>query len=728
MPVVTIDFETYSEAGYNYNEETGKWTSVIANRPGLRGVGAYIYAVHRSTRVISLAYDMHDDLGVRLWAIGMPLPDKLITHIRHGKYVEAHNAAFEFYIWNMCFRRYDSRIPFLSVRQLRCSAAKARAVSLPPRLKKLAEVLGTEEQKDTKGDRLIRLLSIPKNRTKTDPGGRRRPENFPAEFAEMYLYNIQDVHTERDVSFRLPDLSRTEQDLWRKDLNINWRGVSIDIEALAGCIREFEKIQDRLTARLREITEGAVQTHNEVAKIIAWLAEQDLIIDTIDKKMVEKLLARLEDRGPVVEVLKIRKTLAASSVKKIYSIRARMDDANRVHDLYAIYGADRTGRFAGRGPQPQNLPGSGPNAYLCSACGAYTDSTDTILPCGHNPSSKLEVGWDPDVVDSVLKDVQTERGLSAWKDPVRAIAGSLRGLFVAAPGCELIGSDYSAIEARVIAELAGEAWRQEVFRGHGKIYEMSGSKITGVPFDQIIKGHFARLIGKVAELASGYQGWINAWKKFGAGKTMSDEEIKDSIIIWRADSPAIVELWGGQWRKDPHSWSFTQEYYGLEGAAIKAILLPGEIFKYRRISYQMRDNALYCRLPSGRELAYQQPSLKQGIDRYSQQPIYIIHFWGWNTNAMAGPVGWIQMQTYGGKLAENVTQAVARDILAAAIIRLEQAGYPIVLHTHDDIVAEVPRGRGSIREFERLMCKTEEWFRGWPIKAAGGWRGKRFRK
>ncbi len=291
-------------------------------------------------------------------------------------------------------------------------------------------------------------------------------------------------------------------------------------------------------------------------------------------------------------------------------------------------------------------------------------------------------------------------------DALDTISGCIRGLYIAAPGHDLICSDYSAIEAVVLAELAGERWRQEVFRTHGRIYEMSAAKITGVPMDE--NRHPNRGLGKLAELAGGSQGGVDAWKRFGADKFFdSDAEMLVAVKKWRRASPAIAgdyDAWGewvdGFWKN-------------LENAARSAIQNPGHPFIVRHITYQVSEGTLYCRLPSGEFLTYHQPRLDSVIDKYGRTNLEI-SFKGWNTNAMKGPVGWLRESTYGGKLAENVTQAVARDILAAALVRVENAGYPVVKHVHDEIVAEVPEGRGSIEELEALMVELPAWARGYP--------------
>jgi DNA polymerase len=299
-------------------------------------------------------------------------------------------------------------------------------------------------------------------------------------------------------------------------------------------------------------------------------------------------------------------------------------------------------------------------------------------------------------------------------------------MFIASPGHDLICSDYSAIEAVVLAALSGEQWRLDVFNTHGRIYETSGSKIGGVSFETLIEykkstgqHHPLRKLGKTAELASGYQGWLGAWKAFNADSFMSEDEIEQAILAWRAASPMIVEMWGGQpnWKRD--------EYYGLEGMAILAVMNPGVTYDFRGISYVVKQNILYCRLLSGRYLVYHKPCLQINHERNDS---YQLSFEGYNSNPNNGSIGWIRMPTYGGKLTENVVQATARDILAEAIVKLEKANYPVVLHVHDEIVSEIPENFGSIEEFENIMSQPPMWAYNWPIKASGGWRAKRYGK
>jgi DNA polymerase len=318
-------------------------------------------------------------------------------------------------------------------------------------------------------------------------------------------------------------------------------------------------------------------------------------------------------------------------------------------------------------------------------------------------------------------DVIARRDLTtveaAYGDAIAAVSGCLRGLFCAAPGHDLICSDFSAIEAVVLAELAGETWRQDVFRTHGKIYETSASKLTGNTLEFYLeykkendKHHPHRKLGKVAELSSGYGGGLGAWKAFGADEFMDDDQIRESVKAWREASPMVVALW-----------------WGLQDAALAAITNPCYCYSYRGVSYGVSDDILYCQLPSGRRLTYHQPRIHHKMMPWGKETTCITYY-GWNSNYLNGPVGWMRLETYGPKLTENLVQAVSRDILAHSMLALDRAGYPIVLHVHDEIVSEVPHSYGSVEEFEQIMGLMPAWAAGWPVKAAGGWRGLRYRK
>ena len=743
MPIVLsdLDFETYSEAGYVWNDELNKWDSIVSSPPhGLSAVGTPAYAEHPSTELLSLAYDLKDGLGSRLWLPGCPPPVDLFEHIAAHGLLEAWNSSFEFYIWHyVCHLKMGW--PPLPLAQTRDAMAKARKWGLPGKLEKCAQAIDAPEQKDAAGHKIMMKLSKPRKPTIKNPDRRWTPQNAPEDFAKLYSYNAQDIKAEFAVSQKVPDLSPTELEIWQMDQRINVRGVQVDEKALDDCIAVVRQAENRYLAELRQITGGVVQTAGQGAVIIAWMSANGFTTTSIDADHVEAALKRTDLTAPVRRVLEIRQILGLASVKKLFALTRMKNTDGRMRDLFAYHGAG-PGRWAGRGPQPQNLPKAGPKVVRCPHCtrvhwAAYPNHECPV--CRGVELAPTAVAWGIEATESALITLAT-RDLDTvekyWGDALSCISGVLRGLFVAAAGKDLICSDYSAIEAVVAAMISGEQWRIDVFRTHGKIYEASASTITGTPFEEMM-AHKARTgqhhpdrnkMGKYAELASGFGGWIGAWKKFGADEYMTDDQIKEAILKWRAASPMIVEMWGGQWRQpNPDVWQFVPERYGLEGMAVNAIENPGQKFTYRCITYQVRDDVLYALLPSGRELAYHEPQLNLQRDPRGNL-VQAISYMGYNSDYTKGAIGWMRIDTYSGKLFENVVQAIARDILAFAMVNLEKAGYPIVLHIHDEAVAEILKAFGSIEEFERIMGGLPQWAWDWPVKATGGWRGQRYRK
>lgn len=731
-----MDFETYSPAGFVWDEKNNKWgTFPNATKKGLSVVGTVAYTQHPDAEVLCLAYNLKQGDGPKVWTpyddFGF-FPDDLIDYVKSGGIIEAWNSFFEYSVWNnICVRKYG--FPTLGLSQMRCAMAKARAFALPGSLEKAGEVLNTQARKDKRGSQVLNKFSIPRNPTKTNLNLRSPPSSQDADFQDLLLYCKQDIKAESEISSRIPDLSETELEFWKCDQRINTRGIQIDIEGIKSCISVIEQAYDKYNTELKSLTNGEVQSASEVAKLIKWLSKHGICTSTLDENSINHLLEK-EDLLPSIQrVLQIRQMISSASVKKLYAMLNQVSKEGRLHNLF-VYHSARTGRAAGAGPQPQNLPNSGPQILQCKFCDNHTPSTtDTRICkwCGEILPDFLQIrDWDVHSVKESLKTIKTnslECVEMFWGNAVDTISACLRGLFIAAPKHTLICSDYSAIEAVVLAALAGEQWRLDVFNTHGKIYEMSASKITGIPFEEFEKYKkendvhhpMRKKIGKVAELASGYQGWIGAWKQFGADKFFNDDEIKQSILAWRKASPAIVKMWGGQPTK------YNNEFFGLEGAAVQAVLNPGIKFEYRGITYLVKGEILYCQLLSQRHIVYHKPRL----DWDEQRDSWKLSFEGWNTNPKNGGIGWIRMSTYGGKLTENVVQATARDILAHAIINLEKADYPVVLHVHDEIVCEVMEAfNPSITRLEQIMSTMPEWAKGWPIHAQNGWIGNRYRK
>ena len=721
-----LDFETYSEAGYIWDENTRKYKGPPnAAKKGLPVIGAARYAEHHSTEVLCCAYDLKDGKGKRLWTPNQPPPHDLFEYLANGGLLEAWNVSFERWIWTkVCQRRYGW--PPVAMSQWRDAAAKSVAHALPKSLDPAGAVMNIVHKKLKDGWRLLTKFSMPRNPTKNDPRRRIQLHEDPEDAKNLYKYNLQDIAAEAELSSLIPDLTPFELEFWQCDQAINFRGVQLDIPSINNAIIIVEQAHKKYNQELQKITEGAVDRASEIAKIRNWMVSQGVDVPGLDAEKVTQLLeSELPDN--VRRVLEIRELIGSAAVKKLYAMSNQVTESGRVHDLF-IYHSARTGRAAGAGPQPQNLPNSGPMVKQCVCRRHYMKDLCECPWCGLKDMIAL-VEWNLDAAEDAIETINTanlECVEYFWGNAIDVISGSLRGMFIASEGHDLICSDYSAIEAVVLAEVAGESWRQEVFKTHGRIYEASASKLTGKTLEFYLDHkkttgmhHPDRKLGKVAELASGYGGWIGAWKAFGADKFFSEEEIKQAILAWRKASPAIVEFWGGQVR----GWH--PEYYGLEGAAVQAVLYPGERFECRGFVFNVRGDTLYCRLLSGRYLTYHKPRL---VPSQRRSDTLALSFEGWNSNPSFGAPGWIRIETYSGKLTENIVQAVSRDILAHAIVNLEKAGYPVVLHVHDEIVSEVPENFGSIAEFEKIMSTMPDWAAGWPVRASGGWRAKRYGK
>lgn len=750
-----FDFETYSSAGFIWNGSS--WGCPRgANKKGLPVTGVAYYAEYPDTEVLSLAYDLKDGKGKQLWRRGDPreILEPLFRHVRQGGLLEAWNVAFEYWIWkNVCEPKMGW--PYLPRSQLRCAMAKARAFGLPGHLEEAGNVLNIENKKLTDGKRLIQKFSVPRNPTKTDPNLRIIPtyESDP-DTKLFWEYNLRDIAAEAEISSRVPDLSADELKFWQCDRDINFRGVQVDVESIHACIAIIEQAAEKYNQELRNLTGIPTLKASEVQQLVKWLnLHSNLTFTNLDEETLENALKNERLLPQACRVLEIRQILGSASVKKIYAMANQVTKAGRLHELF-IYHSARTGRAAGAGPQPQNLPNGGPNVQQCdnTGCNRFFIVTGLYCPwCGKGSLTPKIHEWGIGAVENALEVIKTgslECVELYFKNAVAVVSGCLRGLFIAATGKVLTCSDYTAIEAVVLAALAGEEWRLEVFRTHGKIYEMSASKITGVPFEEYEKHQLTtggvrqpdgsvkggqhhptrKTVGKVAELASGYQGWLGAWIQFGADEFFSEDQIKQAILAWRDASPAIVEFWGGQKKKTPTGQWYPVRF-GIEGAAIQAVEAPGVETSYRGITYIVRGDILFCRLLSGRYITYHRPRLTPSTRGYAPFPMWELTYETWNTNPKYGPPhSWVRLGTYGGRLTENIVQATARDILAHAIVNLEAAGYPVVLHVHDEIVAEVPEDFGSIEEFENIMMQLPAWATGWPIKAKGGWRGKRYRK
>jgi DNA polymerase len=474
-------------------------------------------------------------------------------------------------------------------------------------------------------------------------------------------YCVQDVIVETAIREAISwfEIPAQEKEVWNLDQDINDRGVLSDAALVTGAINISAAYTETLTNEAVNIT--GLSNPNSAAQLKDWLSNATgTEVASLTKAAVPDLLANAED-DDVIRVLEIRQEMAKTSVKKYSSIQTMACADNRIRGIFQYCGANRTWRWAGRGVQPQNLP-----------------------------QNHLE---DLELAREVVHQVDTDLLDMLYGNVPDTLSQLIRTALIAPAGSRLLVSDFSAIEARVIAWLAGERWRLQVFNTHGKIYEASASEMFKVPIDQITKGSPLRQKGKVAELALGYQGGPNALISMGAlNMGIPEEELPKLVKMWRNANKKIVQLW-----------------YDVEEAAISA--LQGETITIQHNIRFRRERGMLCiDLPGGRTLRYQGAKLVGGKFGGSS-----IVYYGMNQTTKK----WMRLDTYGGKLVENIVQAIARDCLAEAMIRVSKAGYKIVMHIHDEIVCEMPEGKGGIEEMNAIMSQPISWAKGLPLKADG---------
>lgn len=669
MTVLHIDFETYSACE-------------------LRDRGLHNYATDPTTGVHCMAFAWGDG-GVTVWRPSegnFILTLSMFDYVRKGGVVYAHNAAFELAIWNnICVPRYGW--PPLNPEQVRCTMAMCYAMGLPGALENAAPALGLAQRKDAVGKRVMLQLAKPK----TD-GEFWTPETAPEKLEQLYAYCKQDVEVERALHHRLMELSESEQRIWQLDYRINQRGIRVDLESIDKAIALVEQEKRRLDAEMLRVTGGVVGKCTEVQLLVKWIRSQGVEIKGLAKADV--LDALQGDLPPAVEAaLRLRKEAAKSSTAKLIAMKERASADGRVRGIHQYHGA-ATGRWAGRGIQAQNFPRPRP--------GIGEAETDDII--NHlSEHAYIDMMYGP---------------------TMDAIADSLRGMIVAEPEHDLVAVDFSAIEARVLAWLAGQESVLDIFRTHGKIYEHAAAGIYHVPMEKVTKDQ--RQIGKVAVLALGYGGGVGAFQSMARvyNVKVPDAEAEEIKKAWRDSHPAIVRYW-----------------YALEEAAICALTEGGVQSagpRGREVKFRKAGSFLWLQLPSKRVLCYPYPELRVVETPWGDPKealTYMTELDSTTRKKLGNKVlpdpnangNWCRVSTYGGSLAENVTQAVARDLLACAILRIEQRGIKIVMHCHDEIVAEVNSGSSCVGDIEQLMCELPPWATGLPVSAEG-WQRKRYGK
>ncbi len=515
----TMDFETYSEAGYYVDFATGKVKGVGSQgKGGLPEVGTPAYAEHPTAEVLCLYYDLLDGKGRRGWRPGEPYPADLLNHIANGGDIAAWNIGFERYIWHyVCVPRFGW--PVIPLENCYCDMAKSRRFSTPGSLDMAAKVIGGVP-KDKKGKDLIRKLTRPHTPTKKRPAFRWTRETAPEDFHALDSYCDTDVESEMTTSSFIPDLTDYERRTWINDQMINERGVQVDVESLDACLDILRQATDRFTQELRQITGGAVSTVNATQQFTEWLATQGVRTPSIDADHVKELLKR-DNLPPVARrALEIRQSLGSANVKKLPKLKLQINNDGRLRDQYSYCGADRTGRWSAGGVQLQNITAKGPKSKQCAQCGHIVGKDYSLQPMGAPEACPECLGfewqdcpeWTVEAVEyalNVIRRRNLDELIGTWGDPIAVLCGCLRGLFTAPEGKRLVCCDFSAIEAVVLACLSRCQWRIDVFNTHGKIYEMSASKISGVPFEEFavykeangMHHPLRKSLGKVAELA-----------------------------------------------------------------------------------------------------------------------------------------------------------------------------------------------------------------------------------
>lgn len=644
MKKLSIDIETYSDVD-------------------LAKAGVYRYASSAAFEILLLGVSV-DDGPVRVYDLagGEALPEALVAALVSDAVEKwAYNASFERVCLSAWLRRYRPgllRSPFLSPVSWRCSRVWGAMLGLPLSLAGIGAALRLDAQKLSEGRALVRYFCVPCKATKANGmRTRNRPQDAPEKWAAFQAYNARDVEAEQAIQQRLAAFPVPAK-LWQEyalDQVINDRGIEVDRTLAARAIALDAAARQELLGRMQALT--GLQNPNSVAQLKSWLASQGAPMASLAKKDVERALA--DAKEPVKAVLSLRLALAKSSVKKYQAMEASVSPDGRARGMFQFYGAPRTGRWSGRIIQLQNLRRNS----LEDLAGARA-----LVRAGDAAAVRAQFGAIPEVLSQLV-----------------------RTAFVPRPGCTFVVADFSSIEARVLAELAGEAWRKQVFADGGDIYCAAAERMFGVKVEKHGAHAELRQKGKIAELALGYGGSVGALKAMGAlDLGLSEAELPALVDAWRAANPHIVAYW-----------------QAVDGAVKRAVgehvdsVVGALVFGWRR-------GWLFIALPSGRRLAYAAPAL--GVNAFGGTSVTYL--------GVGRTRKWERIESYGAKFVENIVQGISRDILAEAMQRLENAGISIVAHIHDEIIAEAEKGTDA-RAVCDLMAETPKWMPGLALRAEG---------
>ena len=617
--------------------------------------GVYAYADSPAFEILLFAYSFD---GGETQIIDLAQGEKLPAEVEEAIFdvsvtKTAYNANFE----RTCLSKYFGR--YIPPESWHCSAVQAAMLALPRSLEDVGRVLGLDEQKMKEGKELIRYFCVPCKPTKAN-GGRTRnlPCHAPEKWELFKTYCKRDVDVEKSIRRKLHNfpIPESEMELYRLDQRINDRGVLVDMGLVKNAVSCERLHKEVVTKRAYELT--GLENPNSVAQLKGWLGDMGMEAESLSRKAVAEMIA--ETDGEVEELLRLRLMLAKTSVKKYEAIERSACSDGRVHGMLMFYGANRSGRWSGKNVQLHNLP-------------------KNYLP-------DLELARD------LVKQGRFEDIELLYDSTPNVLSELIRTAFIPKQGCRFVVADFSAIEARVMGWLSGEEWVLDVFRGDGKLYEMTASRMFGIPMAEIGKGSPERAKGKVASLSCQYGGSKNGLISMGAlDMGLTEEELPPLVAAWRKANPHMVQFW-----------------WDVDAAAIKAVT-EKQRTKVGRIIFEYKSGILFITLPSGRKLSYVKP--RMAVNRFGRD--------GLTYEGISENKKWSRIETYGPKLVENIVQGTARDLLAEAMLRVEKKGYPIVMHCHDEIIAEVPEDSGSVDEMCEIMAVQPEWAEGLPLRADG---------
>ncbi|HFL3599582.1 TPA: DNA polymerase [Clostridioides difficile] len=643
MRTLSIDIETYSDLD-------------------IKKVGVYRYVDSANFEILLFAYAFdNEEVKVIDLVNDEELPKEVIEALNDNKVIKsAFNANFE--------RTAISKFLNINLKpnEWSCTMIKALTLGLPGSLDSVSKALkfNEDKQKMKEGKALIQYFCKPCKATKVNKG---RTRNLPIHDMEKWNkfkeYCKQDVVVEREIRNKLSKYKTTEREikLWYLDQRINDTGIKVDTELIENAIECDKRYTEKLTKEAIKIT--GLNNPNSPAQLKKWLSDKvGFEITSLTKESIPEILKQVDDEN-VVRILELRKLMSKTSIKKYEAMKLAKGNDNRVRGLLQFYGANRTGRWAGRLVQVQNLP-----------------------------QNHIE---DLDLARNLLKEGDFDLIELLYDSVPDVLSQLIRTAFIPSEGHRFIVSDFSAIEARVIAWLAGEKWRLDVFNSNGKIYEASASQMFKIPIENIKKGSELRQKGKLAELSNGYGGSVGALISMGAIKMgLKEEELQPIVTAWRNANPNITKFW-----------------WDVDKAAKKAIKDRTIVEIQHGIKFIYNPGVLFIELPSSRRLSYLRPKIEphttfsgdkityEGMEQTSKQ--------------------WKRIDTYGPKLVENIVQATARDCLREAMFNVTDAGYSIVMHVHDELVIDVDKKGGSLEEVNSIMGKEISWAKGLPLKADG---------